>query len=70
MKTNQWIVIRKKFSNSVYWIPAGFLGWGLGHLAMFNALAFFIGAIVLGTITGLFMQWILKTKTESYREMS
>jgi len=66
----QWIVIGKKFSNSVYWIPANFLGWGLGHLAMFNALAFFIGAIILGAITGLFMQLILKTNAESHQEMS
>jgi hypothetical protein len=68
--TFQWITIRKKFSNSVYWIPANFLGWGLGHLVMFNALAFFIGAILLGIITGLCMQWILKINAESHLEMS
>jgi hypothetical protein len=57
----QWLVIRKQFTNSVYWIPANFLGWGLGHLVMFNLLAFFPGALLLGIITGLFMYWILKS---------
>jgi hypothetical protein len=56
----QWIVIRKQFTNSIYWIPANLLGWGLGHLAMFHALAFFLGALVLGIITGLFFNWIIK----------
>ena len=57
----QWLVIRKQFTNSFYWIPANFLGWGLGHLVMFTALAFFLGALLLGIITGLFMFWILKS---------
>ena len=57
----QWLVIRKQFNNSVYWIPANVLGWGLGHLVMFHLLAFFIGAVVLGIITGLFFYWIIKS---------
>jgi hypothetical protein len=59
----QWLVIRKQFSNSVYWIPANFLGWGLGHLVMFHFLAFFPGALVLGIITGIFFNWIIKSNT-------
>jgi hypothetical protein len=50
----QWLVIRKQFANAAYWIPANFLGWGLGHLVMFHFFAFFPGALVLGIITGLF----------------
>lgn len=57
----QWLVIRKQFSNSVYWIPANFLGWGLGHLVMFKILLFFPGALLLGIITGIFMSWIFKS---------
>jgi len=57
----QWLVIRKQFTNSSYWIPANFLGWGLGHLVMLNILLFFPGALLLGIITGLFMFWILKS---------
>lgn len=57
----QWLVIRKQFTNSAYWIPASFLGWGLGHLVMFHFLAFFPGALVLGIITGLFFNWIIKS---------
>lgn len=57
----QWLVIRKQFNNSVYWIPANVLGWGLGHLVMFHLLAFFLGAFVLGSITGLFFYWIIKS---------
>lgn len=68
--TFQWLVIRKKFLKSVYWIPANFLGWGLGHLVMFSALAFFIGALLLGVITGLFIYWILKINAESLPEMN
>jgi hypothetical protein len=56
----QWLVIRKQFSNSIYWIPANFLGWGLGHLVMFNILLFFPGALLLGIITGLFFNRIIK----------
>lgn len=57
----QWLVIRKQFTKSVYWIPANFLGWGLGHLVMFNIILFFLGALLLGMITGLFMFRILKS---------
>ena len=57
----QWLVIRKQFTKSVYWIPANFLGWGLGHLVMLNILLFFPGALLIGIITGLFMSWILKS---------
>lgn len=57
----QWLVIRKQFNNSVFWIPANFLGWGLGHLVMFNLLLFFPGALLLGIITGLFFYWIIKS---------
>jgi hypothetical protein len=57
----QWLVIRKQFTKSVYWIPANFLGWGLGHLVMFHWLAFFPGALLPGIITGSFMSWILKS---------
>jgi hypothetical protein len=56
----QWLVIRKQFSNSIYWIPANFLGWGLGHLVMFNILLFFPGGLFLGIITGLFFNRIIK----------
>ena len=56
----QWLVIRKQFANSVYWIPANFLGWGLGHLVMIHLLSFFLGALLLGIITGLFMEMIIK----------
>ena len=56
----QWLVIRKQFTNSFYWIPASFLGWGLGHLVMFNVLLFFPGALLLGIITGLFFNRIIK----------
>lgn len=58
----QWYVIRKQFKDSVYWIPASFLGWGLGHLAMFHILAFFPGALILGIITGLFFNRIIPGK--------
>lgn len=57
----QWLVIRKQFTKSVYWIPANILGWGFGHLVMFDLLIFFLGALLLGIITGLFMSWILKS---------
>jgi len=57
----QWLVIRKQFTNSGYWIPACFLGWGLGHLVMFNIMLFFLGALLLGMITGLFMFRILNS---------
>ena len=57
----QWLVIRKQFTNSSYWIPANFLGWGLGHLVMLNILLFFPGALLLGIITGLFFNWIIKS---------
>lgn len=57
----QWLIIRKQFTNAVYWIPANFLGWGLGHLVMFHLLAFFLGALLLGIITGLFMSLIINS---------
>lgn len=60
----QWLVIKKQFSNSVYWIPANFLGWGLCHLVMFHFLAFFPGALVLGISTGLSFSQIIKSGTQ------
>lgn len=62
----QWLVIRKQFTNAAYWIPANFLGWGLGHLVMFNLLLFFLGALLLGIITVLFMSLILKFNKISF----
>lgn len=57
----QWLVIRKQYAQSIYWIPVSFMGWGLGHLVMFNILMFFAGALLLGLITGLFVILIMKS---------
>lgn len=57
----QWLTIKKQFTNSIYWLPASFLGWGLGHLVMFRVWAFFPGALLLGIITGLFFIEIIKS---------
>lgn len=57
----QRLTIRKQFTNSIYWIPANFIGWGFGHLVMFRVVAFFPGALLLGIITGLFFIWIIKS---------
>jgi hypothetical protein len=57
----QWLVIRKQLTRSVYWIPANFLGWGLGFSVMFHLWAFLPGELLTGMITGIFMYWILKS---------
>jgi hypothetical protein len=62
----QWTLLRRFFSNSVYWIFASTLGWGICiFVTLISIWAFFLGALLYGAITGATFMWILKRKEEN-----
>lgn len=59
----QWMILKKYFSKSVYWIFASTLGWGICVLVTLISLwAFFIGALLYGAITGATLMWMMQRK--------
>lgn len=59
----QWLILKRHFSRSVYWILASTLGWGICVLVtLLSIWAFFIGALLYGAITGATLLWIMPHK--------
>lgn len=59
----QWTILRKYFSRSIYWVFASTLGWGICvFVTQISILAFFIGALLYGLITGATLLWVLRRK--------
>lgn len=65
----QWIILRRFFIRSGYWILASTLGWGICILITFfvglidkeaSLFAFFLGALLYGAITGATLIRILQ----------
>jgi hypothetical protein len=65
----QWMILRKYYFRSVYWVLASTLGWGTCILmTVFRGwaiVAFCIGALLYGAITGATIMWILQRKGEN-----
>lgn len=68
----QWIILRRYFSRSIYWIPASAIGWGICVLITYfagmvlklglSSFTFILGALLYGLITGGTLMWILKKR--------
>lgn len=59
----QWTILRRFFFNSVYWIVASTLGWGICVLVTkLSVWAFFPGALLYGLITAATLMWILRRR--------
>jgi len=62
----QWTILRRYFFRSGYWVLASALGWGICILMTFFigwvVVAFFLGALLYGAITGTTLMWILQNK--------
>lgn len=59
----QWSILRHNFKKSAYWVIASMLGWGICILAtILSDLAFFLGALLYGAITGATLLWVLQPK--------
>jgi hypothetical protein len=62
---SQWVILRKYFFRSAYWVLASTLGWGICILVTkVSVFAFFPGALLYGAITGAVMIWVLRPKEE------
>jgi len=62
---SQWVILRRYFSGSIYWVFASTVGWGVCVLiTQISMLAFFVGALLYGLITGATLMWVLKRKEE------
>lgn len=62
----QWVILRRYFLRSSFWVPASTLGWGICILVtQLSIWAFFIGAILYGAITGATLVGFLQKKEES-----
>lgn len=62
---SQWVILRRYFSRSIYWVFASTVGWGICVLiTQISILAFFIGALLYGVITGAALMWVLHKKEE------
>jgi hypothetical protein len=60
----QWMILRKTFRKSIWWIPASAIGWGLCVLmTVVNVWAFFLGALLYGIITGGVLFIVIKVDT-------
>jgi hypothetical protein len=61
----QWFVLRKESTKAAWWIPASIVGWVfVGTLTRGNFLELFIDAAVGGTITGLALVAVFKSKLQ------
>jgi len=61
----QWMILRRYFFRSSYWILASTLGWGICVLVtQLSIWAFFIGVLLYGAITGATLMLILRKKEE------
>lgn len=59
----QWRILKRYFARSFFWVLASTLGWGICILVTQLAImAFFIGALLYGAITGAALMWILQKK--------
>lgn len=59
----QWTILRKSFKPGIWWIPASTIGWGVSVITtIMGALAFFIGALFYGAITGTVIFLVIKSK--------
>lgn len=67
----QWIILKKHFTGSIYWIIASTLGWGILILVIFlfglintqiAVPTFLLGALLYGMITGATLMWIMQKK--------
>lgn len=71
----QWIILRRYFYKSVYWVIASTLGWGICMAINIlwkvpfikdsfwaTVMVFAFGALLYGVITGATLMWILKPK--------
>jgi len=62
----QWIILKRYFSRSIYWVVASTLSWGTCILiTRISIWLFFPGALIYGAITGAAFMWILKRKEEN-----
>lgn len=62
----QWIILKRYFSRSIYWVAASTLSWGTCILiTRISIWLFFPGALIYGAITGATFMWILKRKEEN-----
>lgn len=68
----QWIILRKSFSKSIFWILASSFGWWICIFLTYilglinkeiSVLAFIPGTFLYGAITGATLMWIMKPKT-------
>ncbi|NNL02350.1 MAG: hypothetical protein HKP39_08765 [Eudoraea sp.] len=67
----QWLILRKSFSRSIYWIIASSIGWWLIIFLPYTVglideqasiFAFIPGSFLYGAITGAVLMWVLKPK--------
>jgi hypothetical protein len=73
----QWIILKKHFTGSVYWIIASTLGWGICILVIFLfgllntqfvVHTFLLGTLLYGMITGATLMWIMQKTLQSYHQ--
>ncbi len=59
----QWIILRRYFYKSGFWIIASLLGWGICIIiTLISVWAFFLGTLLYGFITGATLLWIMQIK--------
>ena len=62
---SQWTILRRYFSRSIYWVVASTLGRGICvFVTLISVWAFFIGALLYGSLTGATLMWILRRNEE------
>jgi hypothetical protein len=69
---SQWRILRKFFNRSWIWVISSTLGWGICILAVYIAdlvlkkdsavIAFLLGTLLYGAITGFTLMWVLQCK--------
>ena len=60
----QWVILKRYFFRSFFWILASSMGWGITVLMTYFAglFAFILGALIYGAITGATLMWVMKPK--------
>jgi hypothetical protein len=70
----QWLILRKSFTRSIYWIIASSIGWWMCIFLTYivslineqlSIFAFIPGSFLYGGITGVVLLWVMKPKEKN-----
>ena len=59
----QWLILRRRYSQAVWWIPASMIIWALGFFSVFKVQVGLLSAIslpIVSALTSVVLLWLLR----------